>query len=293
MTIPNDTIPTKECTGPCGRILPATSEFFVAHKHGKYGLQAQCRECQKAYKNAYNKSHPESNRRRANRYYHEHKDKVLAYRAENAEKIHINRIAYYAAHSERERAYQRKYYYDHIEEVRIRDAAYRMRHREKYRAYAKQYSITHSQEKRAYDLQHKEERRAYWSTPKGRVTSITFQQRRRARKHNLPNLFTSNDWQTALDYFDNRCAVCGRPAGFWHTLAADHWIPLSDPRPDNPGTVPWNIVPLCHSKFDGEGGCNNSKSNHDALEWLTKRVGGRKAKKIIHRICNYFNSVHR
>ena len=35
---------TKVCTA-CGRTLPATEEYFHKHKNGKYGLTAQCREC--------------------------------------------------------------------------------------------------------------------------------------------------------------------------------------------------------------------------------------------------------
>src|SRR5581483_2176482 len=56
-----------------------------------------------------------------------------------------------------------------------------------------------------------------------------------ARKRSLPDTFTERDWQRALEYWDYKCAVCGRPRGLWHTLAADHWIPLT--APDCPGTV--------------------------------------------------------
>ncbi len=38
-------IPQKRCTGPCGRMLPATMEFFKRHKDCKYGVHSQCREC--------------------------------------------------------------------------------------------------------------------------------------------------------------------------------------------------------------------------------------------------------
>jgi hypothetical protein len=64
----------------------------------------------------------------------------------------------------------------------------------------------------------------------------------------------------------------------------DHWIALSDPRPDNPGTVPTNIVPLCH----GIGGCNNRKSNRDPVEFLETEFGVRRARQILTRINAYF-----
>jgi hypothetical protein len=112
-------------------------------------------------------------------------------------------------------------------------------------------------------------------------------QRRRATAKGLPNAFTQSDWRSALSYFNNCCAVCGRQPGLWHTLAADHWIPVNDPRPDNPGTVPTNIVPLCH----GHGGCNNAKASRDPMEWLVDKFGKRKAARIAKRIAAYFESL--
>jgi ribosomal protein L37AE/L43A len=87
------------------------------------------------------------------------------------------------------------------------------------------------------------------------------------RKRSLPHAFTEQDWERALEYWGHKCAVCGRPRGLWHTLAADHWIPLT--HSECPGTVPTNIVPLCH----GEGGCNNSKGKKMPDAWLAERLG--------------------
>lgn len=108
--------------------------------------------------------------------------------------------------------------------------------------------------------------------------------RRFARKRSLPGAFTAEDWQIALDHFGGCCAVCGRPPGLWHTIAADHWIPLN--AVDCPGTVPWNMVPLCH----GIGGCNNSKADRNAAEWLIAKFGKRKGLAIQRRIETFFNS---
>jgi hypothetical protein len=68
-------------------------------------------------------------------------------------------------------------------------------------------------------------------------------------------------------------------------MAADHWIPLASP--DCPGSIPTNIVPLCH----GEGGCNNSKGKHNPVEWLDRRFGKRKAKQVLARILAYFDTL--
>ncbi len=105
----------------------------------------------------------------------------------------------------------------------------------------------------------------------------------------LPCTLTTEDWLLALDYWHHACAICERPRGLWHIIAMDHWIPVSDPRSDNPGTVPENILPLCH----GIDGCNNSKGNRDASTWLSEKIGTVKAQRKMKQIIEYFNIVKR
>lgn len=106
------------------------------------------------------------------------------------------------------------------------------------------------------------------------------------RKQNLPRAFTVRDWERALEYWGHSCAICGRPRGLWHTLAQDHWVPLT--HADCPGTVPTNILPLCH----GEDGCNNSKGKKDPEEWLVAKLGRRRANRKLREITAYFEWVH-
>lgn len=106
--------------------------------------------------------------------------------------------------------------------------------------------------------------------------------RYRSRKQSLPDKFTATDWQIAIDYFGGCCAACGRPPGLWHTLAADHWIPISKGGP----TTPDNIIPLCH----GQDGCNNSKHNKMPDEWLVWKFGKRKGREILKRIETFLDS---
>lgn len=124
---------------------------------------------------------------------------------------------------------------------------------------------------RAWKVEHPE---------RARQLGVVSYHRRRARVRRLPSGFTAADWDRCLDYWDHRCAICGRPAGLWHTLAADHWIPVTS----DGGTVATNIVPLCH----GEDGCNNHKGKRDPVEYLTGEFGPRKAKRILARIDAYF-----
>jgi hypothetical protein len=127
--------------------------------------------------------------------------------------------------------------------------------------------------------------RAYQKTERGTLAFRAAAHRRKALKAGLPNAFSAGDWKRSLDHFGGCCAVCGRPPGLWHTIAADHWIPLINP--DCPGTVPWNIVPLCH----GVGGCNNSKQDKRAEDWLVATFGKRKGRAILNRINSYLRAV--
>lgn len=113
---------------------------------------------------------------------------------------------------------------------------------------------------------------------KNPVKSKMIQQRRAAKKRNLPALFFEHDWQRALKHFHNCCAYCGKVSNM---IVPDHFIPLSNP--DCPGTVPFNIVPACH----GRGGCNNSKSDNNPIEWCNKKFGD-KSQQILDRIHRYF-----
>jgi hypothetical protein len=118
--------------------------------------------------------------------------------------------------------------------------------------------------------------------------------KRNTLKKGLPFTLTDAQWSRALDYFNNKCAVCGRQADFWTFLAQDHWIPLSNPSPSNPGTSAMNIVPLCHSLKgvpSGDPACNMSKKDKDATQWLIERFGKHQAQIILKRINDYFDWV--
>jgi hypothetical protein len=128
----------------------------------------------------------------------------------------------------------------------------------------------------------------YSNIEKARSISKTSGQKRRDKKRRLPNAFTEYDWEFSINYFNGCCAVCERPLRdlfSTHTAAMDHWIPFSSP--DCPGTIPSNIVPLCQ----GQDGCNNSKSNRNAQEWLLKKFGKRKATQILSRVEKFFEVV--
>ncbi len=89
----------KQCTS-CGRMLPATLEYFSPEKRTKLGLQAWCKDCFKAYRRQYRKEHkaeehayqkrrrqesPERERARLERWRKNNSDKVKAQNARHHE----------------------------------------------------------------------------------------------------------------------------------------------------------------------------------------------------------------
>lgn len=109
--------------------------------------------------------------------------------------------------------------------------------------------------------------------------------RRAERIAALPNDFTEADWQRCLNYFGNRCAVCGRGAGLFNSIAKGHWIPVAK----GGSFTTDNIIPLCN----GQDGCNNSQYSNLPNEWLVQTLGKRKATILIKRVETYFASLTR
>ena len=231
-----------------------TKDHFTKDSHCPDGLCRYCRECVSVKKSQYVSKNPEKVKRQKAEDYEKHKlkrkAKMAEYYLENKEYLKKRSRDYNATHKEEKAANGAKWYQEHRQEVLRYSAEYRRR-----KPYVKNSS----------------------------------HQRRRARKRNLPNTMSAQNWEHALNYFHGCCAVCGRSAGLWHKIAADHWIPLS--AADCPGTVKKNIVPLCHDIKGGEGGCNNSKRGTDPVKWLTRKVGLSKAMAIAARIQTYFDSL--
>lgn len=77
-------------------------------------------------------------------------------------------------------------------------------------------------------------------------------QRRRTRKKELPATMTMWQWQACKEYFNNKCAYCGKE----RKLHQDHFVALSQ---GGEYTIN-NIIPACSH-------CNLSKHNKDFSEW--------------------------
>jgi hypothetical protein len=266
----NDSIitPMKRCT-KCGIEKPATTEYFHKLNRTIDGISTQCKNCVNMQRKIRYDKNP-STALNSNREYRQRNREAVSerkkeYRQRNKDRIRANRKELYSRTREESIEASKEYYHENRQEIRVRrrkaDDLYNKTHREQKQQWARNY---------------------YKEYPE-KATAVFH--RRAARKRELPATLSGTQWKKCLEYFNHRCAVCGRPRGMWHTIAADHWIPLISP--DCLGTVAGNMIPLCH----GDGGCNNSKGGKDAILWLNEKFGKKKAKQILDRINTYFEWV--
>lgn len=233
--------------------LPATLDYFYADKNATTGLRPPCKAC---FNQCVKNTQDMTRKNEAVKRYAETHPEIRAKIKQNFKERHPGKAAeycrdWYWRNADQERERTRKYKNDHHEEVLKQTRQHRKTHREPSRLQCRRYL---------------------------------------ARKKNLPDTLTLEEWEYALDYFGHRCAVCGRPEGDGYHLAADHWIPLNSR--DCPGTVAVNIVPLCHSITRGVyGACNNSKSAKRPQKWLPERFGVERAEEVLARIETYFDHL--
>lgn len=183
--------------------------------------------------------------------------KQREYRQNNPERVRARSRNRYQVNKEKNLAKKREYYKKKREEILIK---------------RRKYVIDNPEIIRAYQRAH-------------RLENTIRESRRNARKRELPNTFTPQEWCKCLEYWHYRCAVCG------HQLRdlfgevephADHWIPLIDPK--CPGTVATNMICLCNH-------CNSQKSDTPAAVWIKRKFSKRKAKDVLMRIDTYFASI--
>lgn len=219
----------KACT-KCGKEFPKTLEFFCAHKEGRDGLNPQCKECDRAYREANRKRLAEYQRawRKANRekiagwgkeYYQANRDRIQernkAYHQTNREKTKENRSAWAAANPEKMLEYGRRYYRANRE---------------------KKLAATRERAKKNPDQQR---------AKRGR---------RRARVLAAPGSHTAADIQSLYAAQEGRCAYCNAEVG--QNYHVDHVVPLSR----GGSNWPDNLAIACPS-------CNSSKNDKLLEEW--------------------------
>lgn len=188
----------------------------------------------------------------------------------------------------------------------------RLKNPEKHKETSKQYRLAHPDEMREYrkewiernpekDRQSKKEweknnpekirDRAKRHRQKNPELYMEYKHRRRSKENELPYTMTQADWDFMFEYWNGKCAICGREVTETLIIARDHWIPIRDKQERNIGTTPENMLPLCHSKDANQNGCNSSKSNKDPIAWLYSRYSRDEADMILTAIKQYFEIV--
>ena len=262
----NDETPLKRCP-KCSEEKPATTQYFYRCTKAWDGLYGYCKDCSKIIRKNYREEHLEEEKASFKQYYQD-----------NADWMKQRTKDYYQEHIEEKRATRKQYYQDNLEQER----AYRKRrYKEK-----RDVILAASRQGRFNNPDKKRVQLNDWRRRNPIRVKIAYHEQR-TRRQNLPYDFTDSDWLYALTYWNNCCAICGRYEGEDCCIASDHWIPLSYPGDNNPGTVPWNIVPLCH----GKNGCNNKKKNKLPNDWLWETFEGNQAHQKLTEIEKFFQSA--
>lgn len=249
----DDSTPETKVCRVCGQEKPLAE--FHKHPSSAGGHIKKCMECTK-------RQNKERRLRDLDLARQKDKDRY----ARDKPRINQRNNSYYAANPEPAKRRAKKWRTENPDRMRKHRNAYVTRNIVKERARLRGYDRRYPERKRAHVM------------------------RRLSKRRHIPVLWSAQIWQECLDHWQHKCCVCGRSEGLWHLLAQEHWIAIADPRPDNPGTVPWNMLPMCHSKqgANGMGSCNSSKGSKDPIEWLLSKYDPQKANQILKRIESYF-----
>lgn len=287
-----------DCKHPLGPTLPATSEFF-SFEQGR--LRGTCRLCRNAGRRHKYNSDPEYRARRVemDRRKRSDPEKKARYRAAVKQKRAMHRDSINLSMrirratdeewAERQRTKQRERYHSN-EAFRTKAKQARKRWYAENKEVAREWNAQYRIKNRELLL---EQKRQYFRSEQGRSKAkrwaqtnrthrAVYDNNRTARLRNLPSTLTTDQYNQCLEWWNYSCAYCGAQRDFWNSLQADHFIPITST--DCPGTTADNILPSC--KY-----CNTSKNRRRAEDWLIEKFGKRRARKILKRIQDYFDSL--
>jgi hypothetical protein len=281
----------KICTC-CRQSLPATTEYFKRHKACSDGLYTRCKTCESRLRKKKYQENLEEAREEAREKYKKNRQAILSrmkVRRESDPEYHqrvleVKRESYHR-YGEKNREKKRNYIACHREQEKERAKEWYWNNRERSLQYHRDHPESVQSWRKKNHIHVLQYSRSYKETHQASVSADAKRQNFKRRERIASNEISWNgkDWKICLDYFDHRCAVCGRPSGLFHVLAADHWIPLSK----GGETTRFNIIPLCH----GIDGCNNKKHHKSSDAWLIESFGKRKANAIMKKIRDYFDFI--
>jgi 5-methylcytosine-specific restriction endonuclease McrA len=224
-----ESIPVKTCT-KCGTEFPATTEYFVKQKAGKYGVTSQCKACTAAYHAALYKADPRIRERNLARHRKQASLKPKQARVlKTPEQKAATAKAWRAKTAEIKAA--EKPVLTPAEQLLITEAAMQRRNT-RVTAYRAANTENHKIYRRIW-LQNNPERRA------------AYRRNRRARKSAATGSHTAEDVKQQLKSQKGKCYWCGKKLKKYHI---DHRIALAKGGSNGPE----NIVCACAA-------CNLSK----------------------------------
>lgn len=237
-------VKVKRCS-KCGRELPANSDYFFKRKESKDGLMGVCKECKgKSFTNKLNYQTEEGRR--------------ICYKCK--EKYELNDDNFYRSSLNKEgfrttckncdNEVNKIYKSNNKELTKKQWKNWYAKNKEYISKYNREYRDKNIKRIKKYN---KEYQKQYRKTAKGKTIRKKHYHIREAKIKNLKYDFTEQDWLDCQNYFNFKCAYCGRDN---EKLTQDHFIPLN-----NGGTYTKNnIIPCCFS-------CNSSKQDKDFYEW--------------------------
>lgn len=238
-------IKMKVCS-KCGRELPKNTDYFFKRKANKDGLEGICKECRSGT--------PFSDK--------------LRYSTKQGYRICYSCNVEYELNSDN--FYKSKLSKDGLRTTckncdNKNSKIYRQNNKEKTAKQWQNWYTANKNYKNEYDKRYRkantetikkyntEYQKQYRKTTKGRAIRKMHYHIREAKIRNLEYDFTEEDWFNCKQYFDYKCAYCGKEVD---NLTRDHFIALN-----NGGAyIKENIIPCCFS-------CNCSKQDKNFYEW--------------------------
>ena len=199
---------TKKCS-KCGSWLVASTVNFHRTKNGRYGLQAQCKEC----RNKKNKQ----------------------WRLDNKDKMTELRNQWYQDNKDKKTVYDKRYYLANKDKIAEQRKGYREANKKKLAEQKKQYREA-NKDKIA------EQQKQWRQSPEGQVALFNIHHRRRIKEEQLGTGVTKEQWLELMSFFDWRCAYSGEMLTK-DTRSIDHIVPLNS----GGNNMIWNCVPMTRS----------------------------------------------
>ena len=249
----------------CKRLLVANSMNFVKKKHGKYGLNTNCKKC----RNEYRKNNKNQLKKQKKIYYESNKEyfkeKHKEYYENNKEEIKKRNKQYYDDNKEEIKKQNKQYRDKHKDEIKEYNKQYNKKHEEDIKEYMKKYREKYEKEKKEYDKRYREENKdkiknymeQYYKENPDKF--FNYNNKRRSKEENQGNGITKEQWLEMMEFFEFKCAYSGKSLNK-DNRSIDHIIPLF-----NEGEHEiWNCIPMLKN-------LNSSKGINDMLDWYQQQ----------------------